>query len=379
MRIACITTSVIPSKSANSIQAMKVVHAYRELGHDIRLWVPDFGQAEWPQVAEIYGIKEEFEIRWLPFRPIANRYDFCWKSVRKALDWKADAIYTWSLQAAVFAALQKIPIVIELHDFPMGFLGPKLFKLFIALRGEKLVLTTTQALADGLEAAYGFKFKPQMLQIAPNGTEPLRYSGLPSPEKSREKLGLKNVFTVGFTGHFYAGRGADLLLDLAKNLPEINFLWVGGREKDIAPWRDRLLNIEIRNVNLTGFIPNRELPLYQSAAEILLMPYSKKISGSSGGSIERVINPMKMFDYLAAGRAIIASDIPVFHEVLDNNIAEFCKPEKSSDWVDKIRALKADPERLNALGLAARKAALKYSWKNRAQETICRLEKIIKL
>ena len=100
MRIACITTSVIPSKSANSIQAMKVVHAFRTLGHDIRLWVPDFGRADWQQIAEIYGLRNEFEINWLPFLKAAKRYDFCWKSVRSAARWKADVVYTWSLQAA---------------------------------------------------------------------------------------------------------------------------------------------------------------------------------------------------------------------------------------------------------------------------------------
>jgi len=62
MRIACITTSVVPSKSANSIQAMKVAHALHELGQDIRLWVPDFARAEWPRIAEIYGLSKQFDI-----------------------------------------------------------------------------------------------------------------------------------------------------------------------------------------------------------------------------------------------------------------------------------------------------------------------------
>ena len=84
---------------------------------------------------------------------------------------------------------------------------------------------------------------------------------------------------------------------------------MGGRPEDIAPWQAKLAQDGLNNVTITGFIPNSRLPLYQAAADILLMPYNRSISGSSGGDIARVINPMKMFDYLASGRAIAASDI----------------------------------------------------------------------
>lgn len=377
MKIACITTSIIPSKSANSIQAMKVVHALQELNQDVRLWVPDFARAEWPEIAALYGLSERLDMKWIPFQPLAKQYDFCWRAVREAVHWKADVVYTWSLQAAAFASLQGVPVSMEFHDFPMGSFGPKLFKFLVHYRGKKLFLTTTRALAEGIEQRFGFRFDPQALQIAPNGTEPQRYEHLPSPQAARAKLGLQNGFTVGYSGHFYAGRGMDLLLEITRNLPEIHFLWVGGQESDVKPWRKQLEEMGIKNATITGFIPNSQLPTYQAAAEILVMPYSKKIAGSSGGSIERVINPMKMFDYMAAGRAIVASDIPVFHEVLNENIAVFCQPENPQDWADVIKNLKNNPKQLKALGTAAKKEAEKYTWKKRAQETLYRLEKIL--
>jgi len=166
-------------------------------------------------------------------------------------------------------------------------------------------------------------------------------------------------------------------MKLAKSLPEINFLWIGGREKDIQPWKIRLDNENIKNVLITGFIPNSILPLYQAACDILLMPYGKKISGSSGGEISRVINPMKMFDYLAAGRAIVASNISVFHEVLDEKTAVFCETENSEDWIMKIKDLMNHPADIIKLGSNAKKMAAQYTWKKRAGETISRLEKIL--
>ncbi|MDO9546229.1 MAG: glycosyltransferase [Pelolinea sp.] len=378
MRIGCITTSIVPSKTANSIQAVKVCHAMKQIGHEVHLWVPEFQRADWHQIAEIYGITEQFEITWLPFSPKFKQYDFSWRSVRAAINWNADLVYTWALQAALFANMVKVPAAMEFHDFPMGFMGPKLFKMFMRSKTEKLIMTTTRALATGIEDRFNIHFDPKNLQIAPNGTDPERYLDLPNPEKARQVLGLKAGFTVGYTGHFYPGRGMDLLTNIAKEMPEVNFLWVGGQEKDIAPWQEILQIQSIHNVTITGFIPNSKLPMYQAAADILVMPYAKKIEGSSGGNIAPVINPMKMFDYLSTGRPIVASDIPVFHEILNEEIALFCDPETSTEWVTAIKKLSED----NSLRLSMQKNALdtsiKYSWKNRAEISTKKLKKILK-
>jgi len=378
MRIGCITTSIIPSKTANSIQAVKVCHALKQIGHDIHLWVPEFQQAHWDEIAEIYGITDQFEISWLPFSKRLKQYDFSWMSVRSAISWKADVVYTWALQAAFFANLQKVPIAMEFHDFPMGFMGPKLFQMLMRLRTEKLIMTTTKALAEGIEERYNLRFNPDNLQIAPNGTDPERYIDLPNPDKARKSLGLKNGFTVGYTGHFYPGRGMDLLTAIAKSMPKINFLWVGGREKDIAPWQSELNAQSIHNVTITGFISNSRLPVYQAAADILVMPYGKKIEGSSGGNIARVINPMKMFDYLSTGRAIIASNIPVFHEVLNEKIAVFCDPGNVAEWISAIKKLSTNDKLRVSMKKAALEAAKSYSWKNRAAASVDKFNKLLK-
>jgi glycosyltransferase involved in cell wall biosynthesis len=74
---------------------------------------------------------------------------------------------------------------------------------------------------------------------------------------------------------------------------------------------------------------------------------------------------MKLFDYLAAGRAILSSDLPVLHEVLTPETAVFCPPEDPSAWRAALASLLADPARCRALGLAARAAAARYTWLER--------------
>ena len=376
MKIACITTSQIPSRTANSIQAMKVCHALKQCGQDVKVWVPDFEQATWSELAEMYGLQDEFPVAWLPFNKHLKRYDFCWQSVQLALEWQADIIYTWALQSAVFAQRKNKPVVMEFHDFPMGNFGPAFFKRYIRHQDTTLTLTTTQALADGLQRQYGFTFNDSSLQIAPNGTDPQRYASLPQPAEARRTLGLPENITVGFTGHFYRGRGVELLLDLAINLPNIQFLWVGGKEEHIQPWRAELAERHIQNVILAGFIPNQEIPLYQAACDILVMPYGKQISGSSGGDIAKVINPMKMFDYMASGRAIVASEIPVFHEVLSDQTALFCPPDDSQAWTAAILRLVENKQERERLSQNAKREAQQYSWLTRAQKTMALIQEL---
>ncbi len=376
MKIACITTSVIPSNTANSIQAMKVCHALKELEQDVQLWIPDYQRADWGKLAHVYGLRTPFAVYWLPFLRPLKQYDFCWRSVAAACRWGAQVIYTWSLQAAVFALLRGKTVVMEFHDFPMGKLGPLLFRRY--LKGEKrLTLCTTRALVEGLEQTYDFHFRQKNLQIAPNGVELERYASLPVPAQARRSLGFADKLTVGYSGHFYPGRGMEVLLELAQALAHIQFLWMGGRTEDIAPWKERLEELSIRNVVITGFIPNSQLPGYQAAADILLMPYNRAISGSSGGNIARVINPMKMFDYLASGRAIIASDIPVFHEVLNEKNALFCEPESAQEWVQAVARLAQDESLRSNLGRQAQKDAAQYSWNQRASTTLKKLHSLL--
>jgi glycosyltransferase involved in cell wall biosynthesis len=167
------------------------------------------------------------------------------------------------------------------------------------------------------------------------------------------------------TGHLYAGRGAELFLSLAKAIPQAQFVWVGGRPEDIEAWKKKA---ESGNVTFSGFIPNRDLPLYQAAADILLMPYGRSIMGSSGtADSAAVASPMKMFEYMAAGRAIVSADLPVIREVLSEANAVFCEPDQLTDWRREIEGLLGDERRRVELGAQARQEVQGYTWNARAK------------
>mgnify|MGYP000888403671 FL=1 len=132
MRIECVATSRVPSNTANSIQVMKVCEALAALGNQVKLCVPAYKEpTAWDALAELYGLNTNFHISWLPFRKELKQYDFCLQAVSEAKKWKADVVYTWALQAAVFAQRRLLPVVMEFHDLPTGKFGPFLFRRYI--------------------------------------------------------------------------------------------------------------------------------------------------------------------------------------------------------------------------------------------------------
>lgn len=370
VKIVCITASFIPANTANSIQVIKASQALANLGHEVHLLAPGENPMDWDALEEHYGLQKRFEIRWIPENLTFRRYDFAYKAVREAQGLEPDLIYTWVLQAAVLALWRMLPVVLELHDRVTGRMGPWLFNRFWHAKAPKSVLTNTAALRRALISDFNLAEHSEQIRVAPNGVNLERYQGLPEPAVARHDLGLPAGFTAGYTGHFYAGRGIALMYDLAQDLPEFQFLLVGGEPADVALWQNRARGAGVDNLTLTGFVPNASLPLYQAAADVLLMPYETQIAGSGGGDSADIASPMKMFEYLAAGRPILSSDLPVIHEVLDDSTAVFCPPEDALAWKSALEALRQDPARREALGKAAREAAQQYTWRARAEKAL---------
>jgi glycosyltransferase involved in cell wall biosynthesis len=374
MNIVAIAGATIPSDTANSIQVMKACSALAQLGHNLTLLVPDNPQSpianrksqivnRESSIVNLklhYGLQTEFPIEWLPS---SSRRLFIWQSAQRARKLKPDLLYTWFPQSAVFGLLYKLPVVFEIHLQPTGLLGPAWHQAFASLRGKKRLVSITRALVNILERNYNMRLKPDEVVIAPNGVDLERFATLPDSQTARRQIGLREASTVMCTGHLYAGRGADLFLELAKSIPNAHFVWVGGRPEDVNIWKYEAETENISNITFTGFIPNSDLPLYQAAADILLMPYSRSIMGSSGtADSASVASPMKMFEYMAAGRAIVSADLPVIREVLNEKNAVFCKPDEVRDWRLEIEELLKDKVRRAELGNQARRDVEKFSW-----------------
>jgi glycosyltransferase involved in cell wall biosynthesis len=328
-----------------------------------------------------YGLRLAPDLELLPSIKRLKRFDFIVHAQRAAKNFRADLIYTWLPQSAALGLWSGCPVVLEMHADNSGKLGAWWMRQFWKANGRRstrqLMTVTTSALRKALERSTKLKFKDEAVLIAPNGVELEKYENLPSPSEARRQLDLPEGLTVGFTGHIYPGRGADLLFELAKQMPNVNFLWVGGTPDLVEFWKDKLIEANISNVTMTGFVQHERIPLYQAAADILLMPYSRSIEASSGQDIAEVINPMKMFEYMASGRAIISADLPSIREILNDGNAVFCEPATIGSWKTAIEKLLADEPRRLVLGNQARADVSQLTWIKREERIMNQIERTI--
>ena len=371
MKIALITNSRIPSLTANSIQAMKVAQALIQLGHDIRMFAPaETGPVTQETLLAHYGLRLAPDLELLPSIKRLKRLDFIVHAQRAAKKFGAELIYTWLPQSAALGAWMRYPVVLEMHADNSGRLGVWWMRQFWKKKTSRVMTVTTSALRKALERSTKFQFKDEAVLLAPNGVELEKYEALPSPAEARRQLNLKEGLTVGFTGHIYPGRGADLLFELAKQMPNVNFLWVGGTPELVDFWRGKLTEAGMTNVTMTGFVNHEVIPLYQAAADVLLMPYSRSIEASSGQDIAEVINPMKMFEYMAVERGIVSADLDSIREVLNEGNAVLVEPGNLSEWKMEIEKLLADESRRLALGAQARKDVEQFTWIKREERVM---------
>ncbi len=371
MKIALIAPTYLPSRRANTVQVMKMAQALVGCGQEARVCVPGVDPGVgWEELAEHYGLERRFPIAWLAAHPRLRRYDYGYRAVGWARRWGAELVYTRLPQAAAIASGRGIPTILEVHDLPQGRMGRFLFRRFLRGREARRLVVITHALARDLAAKLGAPEDGTFTLVAADGVDLERYADLPVPEEARRSLDMPNRFTAGYTGHLYPGRGAELMLAIAARLPEVTFLLVGGEPDDVARVRTEAEAAGLDNLVLTGFVLNAELPRYQAACEVLLMPYQRRVAASGGGDIGRYLSPMKLFEYLACGRAVISSDLPVFRETLSEENAVLLPPDEPETWVDALVALQADPEMRATLAARARQTAEAYTWEARAERIL---------
>ena len=141
----------------------------------------------------------------------------------------------------------------------------------------------------------------------------------------------------------------------------------GGEPRRVEKMYEDVATRGLENVILTGFVYNAELPRYQAACDVLLMPYQGRVAASSGGDISRYLSPMKMFEYLACGRAILSSDLPVLQEILNESNAMLLPAADVDSWVTVLQILQTEPKTRAALAAEARQTAEQHTWTARAR------------
>lgn len=365
-----LSTAFVPSSTANGLQVMKMCQAFRQEEYDIRLVAPIYAGREEDATEYIWkqcGLSTMFSMTTIPVRAGGRgiRYDI--QAIMNAKKGEAALVYTRSLRCAVLAALFGLRVVVEVHDVPGGRWGPRYMRFILSSRRTAAMVVITEALRKELAVRFGDSCGCPIV-VAPDGVDFDRFRDLPAPPDARRKLGLGGEgFVAGYAGSFYAGRGVELVLSLAKRFPEGRFLIIGGPPDLAKELEHGTRDLKLDNVLFPGIVPNAEIPSYLAACDVLLMPYQKSVSVSGGGDTARWMSPMKMFEYLASGRLILSSDLPVLREVLNEENAVLCPPGDVDAWEVALRKAASDSAWRSRLGQRAREDAKRYDWRERVK------------
>lgn len=373
MKVYYMSTSNIPSLTANSIQVMKMCEAMALEGYQVRLCAirgrfdSIYGEE---QIWRYYGIRERFPIHWVKANPKLRGYDTALSAVRYARRSGFDLIYTRSPAAAALSSLIGHPTIYEIHDMPSGKVGPWLFRLFLLGKGFVRLVAISNALRRAVNEGYGRFLQGKQFIVAPDGVDLERFVELPLSKEARQRLNLSESFTVGYSGSLYAGRGIELILDLAEILPDVQFIIVGGDATSVKRYSENSMRHNLQNIRFLGHISPSELPLYLSACDVLLMPYQQRVAVSSGGDTAKFMSPLKLFEYMAMNRLIISSDLPVLREILNEHNAVLCPPEDIACWRAALCRAKEDDDWRVTLAQQARRDVEQYTWRRRARRCL---------
>lgn len=383
MRLAYISPSVLPSRSANSVHVVQQCDALGKTGVDVTLFAKrqsvDVSSLR-PDVQRAYGAELERVTLSTVFTPWsrANNITVAVHAIFQVLVvGRFDAVLSRNLFASfLLAFISSIPLLVEVHQLEEGFRG--WMQRMACRRPGVTVVAISEQLRSDLMCSIGDIVAPiQVLHDAAPET--------PAPPSDEERRAWRQEllpdpsergrFVCGYVGHLYPGRGIAVIEKLARECQDMLFLVIGGNENDVAEKRRQNT---LSNLRFLGHVPHPVARRAMSSVDLLLMPYQRKVSiGLDGHDTGRWMSPMKMFEYMSSGTAFVASDIPVLREVLrDGENAVLVAPESIEDWRRSVLTLKDDPTlRKNLARCAYEDYQSNYTWRRRAERIVVFLKK----
>lgn len=357
------------SKGASSIYIMKMCQAMNNLGFNIELIFPGYDSSK--DIFDYYGITERFKITTIPYTNLINRQvihgiaSLVYCRTRKS---KFDLVLTTNIIFTYLATkLFDIPTIYDAHHPPVNGVARKMFKSFKDSDNLLKFASNSRGLAN-IYIKEGLN--EEKLVVSHNGVEIEKYKMDRSLSQLRESLGLPvDAKIVCYCGNTYSGRGIEMLIDASLRFKDLVFLVVGGREVD----NDRYVKISkergVDNFLIKGFVPHTEVPKYLKASDVLVIPYSSDVTIKGGTKAAEFTSPMKLFEYMAAGRPIISSTLPTITEVLeDEKTASLFEAGNLDSFCKKLDLVLTNPDYSKKLSENALSEVLNYTWEARVKK-----------
>jgi glycosyltransferase involved in cell wall biosynthesis len=353
---------------------MKMCDAFTKLGNNTTLHAkrPKYSkETTMADFSNIYGVTTNFKVISHSSHRYIRHLDYDATVLISVLKSKPDLIYTRSLRGAFLANFFKKDVILELHFLPTT--GPSAWILKQLASGTylKKIIVISEKLKTLVLSEHPY-LSSVPIEVCHDAVDIDRFSvsNINSTEQKNElNIDIQKKIVM-YVGHLYEGRGINLIERLAKSLPDMNFIVIGGLEKDVLYRKHRLSKLQITNLYYYGFIPNANLHTYYQIADILIMPYEKKVSVSGGGDTSEWMSPMKTYEYMATGKPIISSDLPALREVLNESNAILVEPDNVEDWKYHIENTLTNTILATKISFNARMCAESNTWNDRVSKIL---------
>lgn len=365
MRLFLLYHGRYPSEKAASLFAAKNAEAFAEMGARVTLVVPRRLLRIRRDPQEFFGLRSNIPTVYLPTIdlytvPIVGRWAhivsyivfstalFVYLLIHARRD---DWVYSNESLPLLVTSYFFSHICYEVHDFP----EKNLWLYRILFSRTRYIVATNQWKANALQEKFGVLRKK--IIVEPNAVDFSPYENAPSREEARMRLDLSVEKRIAvYTGHLYSWKGVDTLAEAATLMPEVQIYIVGGTEYDLVRYRERY---SAPNLHFVGHRSHDEMSLWQTAANVLVLPNTAKEEVSA-----RYTSPMKLFEYMASGTPIVASRLPSIQEIVGSERAILVEPDNASALAEGIQnAVRGDSRRR---AQSAREWAENHTWHKRA-------------
>ena len=373
MKLIYITNNRLPTLKAHGVQIAKMGEAFSKNRIAFELLYPQRKNFIKEDFFDFYGLKTRFKMTkiwsWdlvgvvpkLGFR--LQSLTFAWGVLFYLIKKKyKGVIYSRDPFSALFLSFNKNwKVVFEVHFLPDKI---KFYNKFLFKRVYKII-----AISQGLKKdLISIGISENKILIAPDGVDLSDFDKVKeSKEELRKKLGLpQGKKIIMYTGHLYKWKGVYVLAQAGGLLKKGSVVvFVGGTSKDIQKFKKFIKKKNIKNIILAGYQKTKLIPYYLKSADILVLPNSgnKKISF-------HYTSPLKLFEYMASGRPVVASSLPSIKEILNENNAIFFKPDNIQDLAQKINLALQNSDLSVNISKQAFFKVKKFTWEKRAQKII---------
>ena len=387
----------LPTEKAHGLQIVQNCEAFAECGIHTELWVANrFNTEAMREVVDLYhhyGVRPNFEIHRLPTLDllplVPNRSDgwakiifalqmvtFAWVAFFRAWVTSADIFYSRDLRLLALLSLIKPrrSLAYEAHQIAHSAISRALQRWVLGRVGT-LITTTALLRADVLDLlprqSPAYQHHTEHSLVAHDGFSEARFSDLPSQADARAQAGWDaTAFIVGYVGRLHTmqmGKGVDTLLEALLQVEGVTLALVGGpddmAEELKAYWLEHGLPAE--RFLYAGQVAPSVVPAYLRAFDVCVMPLPFTPHFAYHAS------PLKLFEYMASERVVIATDLPGWADVVrDNENALLVPPSDPVAMAQAVHRLQDVSLRVRLAQTARRDALAHYTWRARAERIL---------